>query len=172
MRSPLPREQIQRNALPSQKKLQTNIPNEYRYRSPQQNISKPNLTIYEKNIHINTHTHTHTYCTHIYVKGFPGGDSGKEPACQSRRGRRCEFDPWVGKIPGEGNGQPPVFLSGKFHGQRSVAGYSLRDCKESGITELTHTHTHTHICKESHTMVKWDLFQQCKDSSIYAKELM
>ena len=65
MRSPLPREQIQRNALPSQKKLQTNIPNEYRYRYPQQNISKPNLTIYEKNIHINTHTHTHI--AHIYM---------------------------------------------------------------------------------------------------------
>ena len=154
------------------KKLQTNIPNEYRYRSPQQNISKPNLIIYEKNIHIHiyihthTHTHTHTqYCIRIYVRGFPGGDTGKEPACQSRRIRRCEFDPWVGKIPGKGNGQLLVFLPGKFHGQRSVAGYSLKDCQESGTTELTHTHTQ---CKESHTMVKWDLFEQCKDSSIYA----
>jgi len=33
--------------------------------------------------------------------GFPGG--GKEPACQYRR---CGFDPWVGKMPGEGNGNP------------------------------------------------------------------
>ena len=24
---------------------------------------------------------------------------GKEPACQWRRCMRCEFDPWVGKIP-------------------------------------------------------------------------
>ena len=31
-------------------------------------------------------------------KGFPGGTSGKEPACQCRRHRRCGFDPWVGKI--------------------------------------------------------------------------
>ena len=30
---------------------------------------------------------------------FPGGASGKEPACQSRRYKRCMFDPWVEKIP-------------------------------------------------------------------------
>ena len=31
--------------------------------------------------------------------GFPGGTSGKEPACQCRRPKRHGFDPWVGKIP-------------------------------------------------------------------------
>ena len=30
---------------------------------------------------------------------FPGISSGKELACQSRRCRRCGFDPWVGRIP-------------------------------------------------------------------------
>ena len=30
--------------------------------------------------------------------------SGKESACQCRRYRRHRFDPWVGKIPGVGNG--------------------------------------------------------------------
>ena len=25
--------------------------------------------------------------------GFPGGASGKEPACQCRRHKRCRFDP-------------------------------------------------------------------------------
>ena len=29
----------------------------------------------------------------------------------------------------------PVFLPGKFHGQRSLAGYSLWGCKESDTTE-------------------------------------
>ena len=29
---------------------------------------------------------------------IPGGASGKEPACQCRRFKRCGFDPWVGKI--------------------------------------------------------------------------
>ena len=38
---------------------------------------------------------------------------------------RPGFDPWVGKIPWRGKWQPtPVFLSGKSHGQRSLAGYS------------------------------------------------
>ena len=38
--------------------------------------------------------------------------------------RRCEFDPWVRKIPWRRTWQPtPVFLSGKFQGQRSLVGY-------------------------------------------------
>ena len=34
-----------------------------------------------------------------------------------------------------------VFLPGKFHGQRSLAGYSPWGHKESDTTEQTHTHT-------------------------------
>ena len=30
---------------------------------------------------------------HLY-QGFPGGVSGKEPACQCRRLKRCGFNPW------------------------------------------------------------------------------
>ena len=30
----------------------------------------------------------------------------------------------------------PIFLPGKFHGQRSLAGYSLKSYKESDMTEL------------------------------------
>ena len=38
---------------------------------------------------------------------------------------RCGFDPWVRKIPWKRAWQPtPVFLPGKPHGQRSLAGYS------------------------------------------------
>jgi len=49
--------------------------------------------------------------------------SGKESACQYRRHKRQEFDPWVQKIPQKRGWQPaPVFLPGKFHGQRSLAG--------------------------------------------------
>ena len=34
------------------------------------------------------------------------------------------FDPWVGKIPGEGNGNPLQYSwPGKSHGQKSLAGY-------------------------------------------------
>ena len=40
----------------------------------------------------------------------------------------------------------PIFLPGKSYGQRSLAGYSPWDHKESDMTDrLTHTHTHTHI---------------------------
>ena len=53
---------------------------------------------------------------------FPGGASGKEPTCQCRR---HGFVPWVVKIPWRRKQQPtPVFLPGKSHGQRSLAGYS------------------------------------------------
>ena len=39
--------------------------------------------------------------------------------------RRPGFDPWVGKIPRRRKWQStPVFLPGKFTGQRSLAGYS------------------------------------------------
>ena len=31
--------------------------------------------------------------------GFPGGTSGKEPACQCRRRKTYGLDPWVGMIP-------------------------------------------------------------------------
>ena len=78
----------------------------------------------------------------ILTKGFPGGSDGKESAysvgnLDSIRGS--------GRFPGEGNGNPPIFLPGEFHGQRSLVGYSSWDRKESDTTErLTHTNTHTY----------------------------
>ena len=72
--------------------------------------------------------------------GFPGGASGKEPACQSRRLRRCGFNPWVRKIPWRRKWQPtPVFLPGESLGQRSLVGYNPRGCKESNTTERLST---------------------------------
>ena len=57
-------------------------------------------------------------------RSFPGGASGKEPACQCRRCKRCGFNHWVRKIPWSEVWQPtPVFLPGECHGQRSLAGY-------------------------------------------------
>ena len=53
--------------------------------------------------------------------GFPGGNSGKEPACQCRRHKRCRS----GKTPWRRSWQPsPIFLSGESHWQRSLGGYS------------------------------------------------
>ena len=42
----------------------------------------------------------------IHCMGFPGSTSGKEPACQCRRHKRCWFDPWVERFPGGGHGNP------------------------------------------------------------------
>ena len=45
------------------------------------------------------------------IKGFPGGASGKEPACRCRGHKGYGFDPWVGKIPWRRAPQPtPVFF--------------------------------------------------------------
>ena len=43
--------------------------------------------------------------------------------------------PGSGKSPGVGSGNPPVFLPGKFHEQRKLAGYSPWGHKESDTTE-------------------------------------
>ena len=40
---------------------------------------------------------------------FPGGASGKEPACQCRRHKRIGFNPWVGKIPWGRKWQPTQY---------------------------------------------------------------
>ena len=71
------------------------------------------------------------------LKGFSGGSDGKESACFA--GDEGSI-PGSGRSPGEGNDrQPtPIFLPGKSHGQRSLAGYSLQGHKESDTTEQLH----------------------------------
>ena len=71
------------------------------------------------------------YINHIY--GFPSGSAVICLQC-----RKCRFSPWVRNIPWRRTWLPiPVFLSGEFHGQRSLVGYSLWGRKESDITEAT-----------------------------------
>ena len=84
------------------------------------------------------------YCSLVFLKKLPLGTQachinpehivqttklgtcGKEHACQCTIHKRCRFYPWVEKIPWITPQQPtPVFLPGEFHGQRSLAGYSL-----------------------------------------------
>ena len=51
------------------------------------------------------------------------------------------FNPWVGKISWRRKWQPtPVFFPGEFHGQRSLAGYSPRGCKESVLSFINLFH--------------------------------
>ena len=69
--------------------------------------------------------------------GLPRWLSGEESACQCTR---HGLDPWVRKIPWRRKGEPsPVILPGKFHGPRSLAGYSPWDCRSQ-----TQLNTHTH----------------------------
>ena len=77
------------------------------------------------------------------LKGFLDGVSGKEPACQCRRHKRCGFDPWVRKNPWRREWHPTsVFLPGESHGLRILVGHSPWGCKESNRTEGLSTHTY------------------------------
>ena len=76
----------------------------------------------------------------VLIRRWANFPSGKEPACQCRRPRRSRFNPWVEKIPWRRKWLPiPVFLPGKFHGQRSLVGYSPWGHK--GLAEPEHVHT-------------------------------
>jgi len=53
--------------------------------------------------------------------GFPGGSAVKNLSAMPRH----RFNPWVGKISRRRKWKPtPVFLPGKSHEWRSLAGYS------------------------------------------------
>ena len=57
----------------------------------------------------------------------------KESMC-----RRCEFDPWVWKIPWRREWLPtPVFLPGESHGLRNMVGCRSWGHKGSDTTEAT-----------------------------------
>ena len=73
----------------------------------------------------------------VCVWRLPRWLSGKESACQCRR---CGFNPWVWKIPWSRKWQPtPVFLPGKFHGQRSLVDYSPWSCRVGQDWATPHT---------------------------------
>ena len=87
-------------------------------------------------------TFKNTTCSQAYSKNrdqgqVAGGSDGKSAFLQCRR---PGFDPWVGKITWRRKWQPtPVFLPGKFLGQRNMVGYSPWGCKESDTTEQLHS---------------------------------
>ena len=104
---------------------------------------------------------------------------------QCRICRRCKLNPWVEKIPWRRKWQP-IFLPGKCHGERSLAGstgggisnplqhsclenphgqknlvgYSPWDHKESDTTEHTHTHKYgyKHLPQNIIMRTKWDKY--------------
>ena len=78
---------------------------------------------------------------------FPSGPSGKEPACQCRRCKRCRFYPWVRRISWRRARQPtPVFCL-KNPMDRGAWWATIHRVAKSWIRLKrlgTHTHTHTH----------------------------
>ena len=79
--------------------------------------------------HTQTHTHTHTLLIQLLTR--------------TMRCKRGRLDPKVRKIPWSRKWQPtPVFLPEKFHGQKSLVGYSPWGHKESDMSEwLSIQHT-------------------------------
>ena len=60
----------------------------------------------------------------------------KNPPANAGDNKRCRFESWFGKILWRKAWQPTtVFLSGEFHGQRSLKGYSPRGLKELDMTK-------------------------------------
>ena len=112
-----------------------------------------------------TSLYLHIYNIHICVyvcrfMGFPGGVSGKEPTCQSRRRKRGGFDPWVRKIPWRRAWQPTLVYSCLENPMDREAWWAIVQRVAKSWTRLkrlsahvrahahTHTHTHTHIYTE------------------------
>ena len=63
--------------------------------------------------------------------GLPWWLRDKESACSAGDSRRLRSKPWIGTIPWRRAWQPtPIFLPGKSHGHRSLAGYGPWDRKE------------------------------------------
>ena len=106
---------------------------------------------------------------YTYTLGLPRGLSDKGSACQCRRYRgcrRCEFDPWIRKIPWRRKWQPiSVFLPGISHGQRSLA-----NLQSMGSQRVRHdsdwAHTHTHIYIHIHTK-KINIYMNIYSCEIY-----
>ena len=77
---------------------------------------------------------------------FPGGASDKEPTCQWRRCKSCRFDPWLGRYPGRGHGNPFQYSCLENPMDRVLAKGQSIGCKKSDMTEATwHMFMYSHI---------------------------
>ena len=83
--------------------------------------------------------------------GFPVGTSGKEPSSQCRRHKRCEFDPWLGKIPWRRQGMATHsrILARRIPWTEELGGLWAQGCKESDMTEVTYARGKLFGCKHN-----------------------
>ena len=86
------------------------------------------------------------------------GSVAKKIHLQLRRHRTPGFDPRVGKIPWRKKWQSaPVFLPGKSHGQRSLAGCRPKGHKESGTTERPSVGHRASKCLLTCPLTEWQM---------------
>ena len=120
-------------------------------------------------------TNNHFLSTYYAPRSFPGSTVVKNPSANAGDARDGGSVPGLGRSPWSRK-PTPVLLPGKFHGQRSLAGYSSWGCKELDMTEqlnacayatkciCMHAHTHTRIhtlCSKLHvkdfvSLVLWN----------------
>ena len=92
---------------------------------------------------------------------FPWWLSGKECACQ---GRRCGFNPWVQRPPWRRKWKSPlVFLPGKSHGQRTLAGYSPWDREELDMIQQPNNSERESTCKSAMLISFSDFMESVKE---------
>ena len=90
---------------------------------------------------ISTHKQYHVFASLHPLLGLPAQLSSRESACQCRRLRRYGLDTWVRKIPWRRAWQStPIFLLRESCRQRSLAGCSSQDHRESDMTACLSMH--------------------------------
>ena len=96
----------------------------------------------------------------IFMLDFPGGVSGKESDCQCGRCKRCGFNPWIRKIPREGNGNPL---------QYSPLGKPM---DRGGWWATVHgvTKSWTRLSRHTHTFVLYNLCPLTYETSVIWRE--
>ena len=104
------------------------------------------------------------------TRGFPSGAVVKNPPANAGRLRRLGFHPCIGKVLWSRTWQPtPVFLPGKFHGQRIRVGYTPRGHRVRHSWATLWVHAHTHITHQERNLVEYDLVKLDFDSLIFVK---
>ena len=103
------------------------------------------LWIFESNYSVYTYFQFFWLCTKEWncwaSLGLPQWLSAKESTCDAEAAGDVGLIPGSGRSLGGGHGNPQVFLPGEFQGQRTLAGYSPRDYKESRHNWMANTFT-------------------------------
>ena len=92
------------------------------------------------------------------IKSHNNVHTGKEYSCRCRGYKRCGFNPWVGKIPGGGNGNPLQYSCWRIPWTEKPGGLQSREAQRLGqfwVTEYTHTHTPLNKKIEERQLCAW-----------------